>query len=303
MPTSKVPNAGTTPNRDSTLPPAAHGDLANAERPTAHPFHVFCFLSASGGQGKTTSAEACVLAAMIAGRAVRILSADNQKRLERKFGAIVRSIALPTRKALDDDDMALLRAFGPLFEAIRASKSDHADVVVDTAATWHSSVLSMAAEAHLDDRITKAGGVLSFCVIATAQPDAMGQLIETSEIAATHLPAARLVWVLNERFGPIDPARFDWTQVDIEPARAAAMRKRAISVRIPRLQDTVWQPLDQAGFDMRKALLASPETLAPLWETPRGPIDATAAEVVQGRLGDWVSAIIGAFQRLIENAA
>jgi MinD-like ATPase involved in chromosome partitioning or flagellar assembly len=165
-------------------------------------------LSANGGQGKTFFAELITLILQAAGYEVQVFSADVQRRLIAKLDAVV-TLDTDLIDVAADDPLALLRAFSPLSRGIARSVEKGGCVVLDTAATWDLPTLKYIRDMRLDQVVTESGGQLLITLVTTSNLDAMRAMTASTEIIRTALPMARVLWILNERVGPVFPPDFD----------------------------------------------------------------------------------------------
>ncbi len=218
-----------------------------------------------------------------------------------KLGAErVQRLDIDVFNMFEDDPLVLLRTFSPVLAATDLCSTDGADLVVDTAATWHGVTLRWSAEVKYDEVVADKGGRLNVMVVTTAQRDGLRMLVETTEAARIALPDARLIWVANDRNGEVDFDRIEWEAVGIDPERATALRTLVSVARIPRLHDDIWQPLDRSGLSMQAAVEKDASDLRTCWPDRNGkPLDRVSAQAVQRKVVVWVSAILGQFSAVL----
>ncbi len=264
-------------------------------------FEASLILSGAGAQGKSLTAEALVLTSLAGQRSVRAISADVQEKLALKLGPDrVASIDIDVLNMFEDDPLVLLRTFSPVLDATDLCSADGADLVMDTAATWHRVTLRWSAEVNFDKFVAAKGGRLNVLLVSTAQRDGLRMLIETTEAARIALPDARLIWVANDRNGDVDFDRIEWEAVGIDPERANALREFVSVARIPRLHDDIWQPLDRSGLSMQAAVEKDASDLRTCWPDRNGkPLDRVSAQAVQRKVVVWVGAILQQFSAVL----
>jgi hypothetical protein len=252
-------------------------------------------LSAIGGQGKTFFAELITLILQAAGYEVQVFSADVQRRLIAKLDAVV-TLDTDLINVTADDPLALLRAFSPLSRGIARSVEKGGCVVLDTAATWDLPTLKYLRDMRLDQVVTESGGQLLITLVTTSNLDAMRAMTASTEIIRTALPTARILWILNERVGPVFPPDFDATLLGLDSQRLAEMRASLTEIVLPRMDDRLWQPVDRTpGLNLVKVVTADPADLAKLWVDRAGnPLDPLSAAVVQRRVATWIAGMMEA---------
>jgi hypothetical protein len=261
----------------------------------AERWHLIAILSAIGGQGKTFVSELMTLLLQIAGREVHVFSADVQRRLSAKLGDKVIVLDTDLLEATTDDPLALLRAFSPLSQGVAQSVKDRSSIVLDTAATWDVPAIKYLRDLQLDRVVADADGELLVMLVTTSNRDAMRAMISSTEKVRLVLPLARIVWVLNERVGPVFPPDFDAGLLDLNPQQFADMRATVTEVILPRMDDRIWQPVDRAGLNLVEFVAADPATLAELWIDHAGKrLDPLSAAVVQRRVAAWIAALMEA---------
>jgi hypothetical protein len=262
-------------------------------------WHVIVVLSAIGGQGKTFFAELIALILQAAGYEVHVFSADVQRRLTAKLDAVV---TLDTDLTDADDPLALLRAFSPFSQAVtRAAQRRGGSILLDTAATFDVPTIKIMRDLQIDQIVAEGGGQLLITLVTTSNLDAMRNMISSTEIVRATLPLARIVWVLNERVGPVFPPDFDARLLSLEPQQLAKMRAGVTEIVLPRMDDRLWQPVDRApGLNLVKVVTADPASLAKLWVDRAGnPLDPLSAAVVQRRLAAWIAGMMEAASQAV----
>jgi hypothetical protein len=261
-------------------------------------WYVIVALSAIGGQGKTFFAELIALILQAAGYEVQVFSADVQRRLMAKLDAVV---TLDTDLIDVDDPLALLRAFSPFSQAVTRSAQSGGSIVLDTAATFDVPTIKIMRDLQIDQIVGEGGGQLLITLVTTSNRDAMRNMISSTEIVRAALPLARIVWVLNERVGPVFPPDFDARLVSLEPQQLAKMRAGVTEIVLPRMDDRLWQPVDRApGLNLVKVVTADPASLAELWVDRAGnSLDPLSAAVVQRRLATWIAGMMEAASQAV----
>jgi hypothetical protein len=267
----------------------------SAKEFTAAGWYLFVVLSAIGGQGKTLFAELIALLLQAAGYEVQVFSADVQRRLSAKLGDNVTTIDTDLLDATADDPLALLRAFSPFSQAVTRSGEGSGGIVLDTAATWDVPTIKYMRDLRLDQTVAESGGQLLIALVSTSNRDAMRAMITTTDTVRALFPQARILWILNERVGPVFPPGFDAGLLGLEPQQLARMRAGVTEIVLPRMDDRLWQPVDRAGINLVDVVTADPAMLARLWVDNAGnQLDSLAAAVVQRRVAAWIAVMMEA---------
>jgi hypothetical protein len=232
------------------------------------------------------------------GYEVQVFSADVQRRLMAKLDAVV---TLDTDLIDADDPLALLRAFSPFSQAVTRSAQSGGSIVLDTAATFDVPTIKIMRDLQIDQIVGEGGGQLLVTLVTTSNRDAMRTMISSTEIVRAALPLARIVWVLNERVGPVFPPDFDARLLSLEPQQLAKMRAGVTEIVLPRMDDRLWQPVDRApGLNLVKLVTADPASLPRLWLDRAGnPLDPLSAAVVQRRLATWIAGMMEAASQAV----
>jgi hypothetical protein len=252
--------------------------------------YVIVVVASVGGQGKTLVAELVTVLLRSLGHKVQVFSADVQSKLAAKLRDVVNLDIGALDLASADDPMALLRCLAPFSEAVAGSAQDPHTIVLDTAATWDSTILRYLRDVRLDECVTSAGGQLILAFVTTSNGDAMRSMVTSTVFAREALPKAKVAWFLNERLGPAMPADFDPHLGDLQPKQFAKMRADIAEIRLPRMHDRIWQPVDRKALDFLKVVTADPADLARLWVEHDGrALDRLSAAVVQRQIAAWVA--------------
>ncbi len=251
------------------------------------------FLSSCGGQGKTLAAELFTLFLQATGQDVQVFSADVQQKLSSKVGGQVITIDTDLLDEAAEDPLVTLRAFAPLSQAVARSAKNGSSILLDTAATWDTATIRYLHDMRFDRLVADAGGELVLVLVTTANPDAIRAMVSSTEKIRETLPSARVVWILNEHFGPVT---FNAGLLGLRPAQLAEMRATVTEVVFPRMNDLLWQPVDRAGMNMVDFVAADPATLAGFWLDGAGNSldDPATLRVVQRRIAAWIGGLMEA---------
>lgn len=249
-------------------------------------------LSSVGGMGKSLSAEMMALYLKSTSANVQVFSADVQNRLAEKLGSdCVQTIDVDLLDAANDDPLALIKAFAPFTKAVTMAPATGSSIVLDTKAGDDIMILRLMHALQLDRVVADSGGELIVAFVATSNRDAIRALVDGTEKARSVLPAARIVWIQNERTGTVFGPQFDPSSLDIDPIKFAQMRSSVTEFVIARLDDRIWQPVEHAGLNMVQFVQAKPKDLAHLWSDRAGePLDPLAAALIQRRVSAWIAA-------------
>jgi cellulose biosynthesis protein BcsQ len=95
-------------------------------------WNLFVILSGRGGVGKTLLSMLLTVALMLRERTPRIIEADLQRRLRLLFPERVTTIDIDQVEALENDPLAVARAFAAIPQAAReAALATGVDVILD----------------------------------------------------------------------------------------------------------------------------------------------------------------------------
>lgn len=203
---------------------------------------MFVILSGRGGVGKTLLAMLLTVALLIQNRTPRIVDADLQKRLQFLFPDYVTSVDIDQFEALEQDPLALARAFAAVPQAARAAAASVCtDVIVDTAATWHAAVIKYCAEIRLPETVKKLNGELVFLVPLTADADAILLAVDTAQKIEQLLPGAELVFVIN---GHPQVPRFDLLALQSVQGELKRLFANHSQILLPAIHEKFWGNLN-----------------------------------------------------------
>lgn len=255
-------------------------------------------MASVGAQGKSLVAEAVSLALQLQGLRVRVFSADVQHRLKRKLGACVENLDIDLLAATEDDPLAMLRAYSAFSAAIGPGPEPRPSVVLDTAATWDKPTLRYLHALGFDRQVVAAEGLPILVLVTTSNLDAVKSMIEMTRKVREALPLAKLVWVLNERHGPVF-AHLDYEWLGFSAEYVQELRASVTEVTIRRMDERLWVPVDRAGFSMRSFVETDAAALAHFWPHQGKLLDPGSAAVVKGKIADWIGSVMEAAQEAI----
>ncbi len=136
--------------------------------------------------------------------------------------------------------------------------------------------------------------------MTTSNLDAVRAMVHSTAKVRDVLPQARIVWLLNERLGPIFPANFEAALVGLTAGRFAELRAGVTEITFPRMTDQLWQPIDRAGLNLVDFVKADPASLAKYWVDNAGNrLDASSAAVVQRRISGWIAKLMEAASQAV----
>lgn len=223
---------------------------------------LFVIVSGRGGVGKSLISMLLAVALLLRGREPRIIEADLQRRLEFLFPERTSTIAIDQLEALaEGDPLALTKAFSLIPRAAReVAAQGSADLIVDSAATWHRPIIRYSTEVGLFNTVARLDGQLVFIVPVTADADAVLLAVETAEQIEQMMPQATIVFVLNAHPQPV---RFDIPAVKTvygaERVNALLARHRQITLRA--IPDRIWGNFERAGMSVLDVSTADPKDL------------------------------------------
>lgn len=247
-------------------------------------WRAFIICGGRGGIGKTLLAMLMTVVLLKIGRRPRLLQADIQQRLEKLFPDLTTTISIDQLEALADDPLALVKAFSEISRAARLCAAENRDLVVDTAATWHTQTIRYCAEARLPGKIAALGGKLTFLLPVTADADSVSLAVDTALKIEQLLPSAELVFVLNDH-----PER---VVIDLEAVKAQygeAEIKRLLQetpqIRLPKISQKIWGNFERANLSAIDVIAADVQELTAIADA-----DVDTTEVMQDRIGAWLNA-------------
>ncbi len=247
-------------------------------------WRAFIICGGRGGIGKTLLAMLMAVVLLKIDRRPRLLQADIQQRLEKLFPDLTTTISIDQIEALADDPLALVKAFSEIPRAARLCAAENRDLVVDTAATWHTQTIRYCAEARLPGKIAALGGKLTFLLPVTADVDSVVLAVDTALKIEQLLPSAELVFVLNDH-----PER---VVIDLEAVKAQygeAEIKRLLQVnrqiRLPKISQKIWGRFERANLSVIDVIATDVQTLTAIADA-----DVDTTEVMQDRISAWLNA-------------
>jgi hypothetical protein len=253
---------------------------------------MFVILSGRGGVGKTLLAALLTVALLLQKRSPRIVEADLQKRLQLLFPGRVTIIDIDRLEALEEDPLALARVFAAIPQAAReAASAIGADVILDTAATWHLPIIKYASEIQLPEQVMALNGELVFLVPLTADADAILLAIDTAQKIEQLLPKAELVFVRNEY---PQPPRFDLPALLNVQDELKRLFRDHRQIRLPAIHEKIWGNFERAGMSVLDVSAAAPSDLI---DVAKADVDTVV--LMQGRVEAWMNSFIEEVQPLL----
>jgi len=254
---------------------------------------MFVILSGRGGVGKTLLAMLLTVALLIRNRTPRIIEADLQKRLDLLFPDRVTTIDIDQLEALEEDPLALARVFAAIPQAAReAGAASCADVIVDTAATWHQPIIKYAAEIRLAETVKQSDGALVFLVPFTADADAILLAVDTAQKIEQLHPKTELVFVINEH--PQKP-RFDLPALKSVQNELKRLFTDHRQIRLQAIHEKIWGNFERANLSVLDVSIADP---ADLIDVAKADVDTVA--MMQGRVEAWTNTVFKEFEPLLD---
>jgi hypothetical protein len=255
---------------------------------------VAIVLASVGAQGKSTAAETFTHALRLMGHDVKVFSADVQRKLKRKLGGCVEELSIDLLEETEDDPLALLRAFSKFAAATGEGPRDRASVVLDTAATWDKTTIRYLHDLEFDRRVTEAGGIPIIALVTTSNTDAIKSMLELTPAIQKAMPLACVVWVLNERHGPVF-ANPDYEVLGFDAAAIQQMRSTVTEVTFPKMDERLWTPVDRAGMSMMKFIDTDAAVLSKFWPSRQGKVlDPSSAAIVKRDISNWIGQLLEA---------
>lgn len=202
--------------------------------------------SDKGGIGKSFVSALVADLTEIGGQDFRIIQIDEQDRLPMLFGDKVATVAPARLDDLRRDPGAIVTAFDPLYAAIEQALRDRKLLIVDIGGPQQFLVEEYCGLVDLDADLTEAGALVTWLVLATAEPEAMRGAVRTAKAIERVLPSAKRKIILNGRDGdfkfyPGSPADRVWRE-GLEPLCRAVG-----ALKLPAIAPGSWLPFEAAG--------------------------------------------------------
>jgi hypothetical protein len=247
---------------------------------------LFIIVAGRGGIGKTLLASLLTTALLKLGRPPLLVQADIQRRLDSLFPDLTTTINIDKLEELEQNPLALVRAFAAIPTTMRICAADGRDEIVDSAATWHTPIVRYCAEVRLAEKVASLHGRLVFLVPTTADTDSLLLAIETAQMIETLVPMAQLVLVLNAHPTPVT---FDVPDVMKKFGKSELQRllKAHRQIVLPAISPAIWGVFERANLSAMDVIAADPKDLMTV---VRADIDTV--EIMQGRVEKWLNAFI-----------
>ena len=236
-----------------------------------------------GGVGKTLLAAMLAAYLLRLGRPPLLIEADVQRRLHALYPALTVPVNINCWEEMQQDPLALARAFARIPEVARVCAAAGRDQLVDTAATWHTPIIEYCAEINLAQLVQDLGGRLVFLLPITADLDSMNLMIGTIRMIEALLPAAKIVPVRNayqgvpEIWSPALVEKFGQTELK-------RISKKHPAIAFPAISPIIWGPFERANLSVIDVIAGDPKKLMAITKTDQ---DTTA--IMQCRIADWAN--------------
>lgn len=244
---------------------------------------MYLIVAGRGGIGKTLLAVLLATLLLRLNRPPLLLQADIQRRLDALYPDLTSTISIDKLDELANDPLALVRAFSAIPARMRECAAAARDLIVDTAATWHSPIIRYAAEIRLAEKTAALKGQLTFMVPTTADVDSMALAIETLRMIERLVPTSRTFVIMNCYPEPPD---FEVPALQKHFGRNEVQRllKRHAQIKLPPISPKIWGQFERANLTPLDVIAAEP---AELTEVAGDNVDTV--EVMQGRVAAWLN--------------
>ncbi len=247
---------------------------------------LFIIVAGRGGIGKTLLAALLTTALLKLGRPPLLVQADIQRRLDSLFPDLTTTINIDKLEELEQNPLALVRAFATIPTTMRICAAGERDEIVDTAATWHAPIVRYCAEVRLAEKVAALRGRLVFLVPTTADTDSLLLAVETAQMIETLVPVAQLVLVLNAYPTPVT---FDVPDVIKQFGKSELQRllKKHRQIILPAISPAIWGVFERANLNPMDVVAADPKELMSIAKA-----DIDTVEIMQARVERWLNDFI-----------
>jgi len=246
-------------------------------------------LNEKGGTGKTTVSTVLVDHLLSTGSATQILDCDTQPDEKKRsslsaiFSAAQRIDIGVSPDALQAKPSLAISHWDGLFELAK-----NAPILADFGANVAQSLLYWLDDSDIGPRLAKAGAVIDFVIVVTAQPDAVGDALALIQQLRAIIPATscRLFVALNEGHGDFD----SYADSDEMSAFTALVEAGELALLVvPKCTSEIWRDVERRRITALGATKMAADDLQALLGTPEG-------ETVRGRkaLAKWHKAVVEA---------
>jgi len=258
-------------------------ELSSQPLMDAAPFwRCFTILAGRGGIGKTLTAMLLTVALLQKKRKPKILQADIQTRLQALFPDFTVNIDIDQLENMENDPLALARAFSAIPRTVRECARDRSDLVIDTAATWHLQVIRYAAEIGLGRKIADLGGQLTFLLPVSADIDAISLAFDTARKIEEVISPAEIVFIKNEYPAPVD-FNLDAVRSAYGEGEIRRLLDRHRQIRLAAINRQIWGPFERANLSALDVISAEPDMLTSITDS-----DIDTVELMQARVETWM---------------
>lgn len=243
---------------------------------------LLIIVGGKGGIGKSLLATLLATIFGTFGNPPLLVQADMQKRLEELFPETI-TIDINALENIDDDQLALVRAFSPIPASMRICAANRRDQIVDVAATWHKPIIRYCAEIDLARQVAELGGKLVILCPTTADSDSLALTIETVQMVERLVSAAEIVFVRNNY-----PARVAFNVPELVKLFGKSELKRILEAHhhmtIPAINPSIWGKFERAGLNPAEVIDAEAASLMSIADA-----DVDTVHVMQGRVERWLN--------------
>lgn len=247
---------------------------------------LLIIVGGKGGIGKTLLATLLTTTFIASGRPPLLVQADLQRRLDAHFPELTATIDINALENIDEDPLALVRAFALIPKTMRVCAEGNRDQVVDVAATWHKPIIRYAAEIGLAEKVAALGGKLVFLCPTTADSDSLALSVETAQMIEALVPVAQIVFVRNDY-----PAPVTFDAPDLIRRFGKTDLRRILGdhhhMALPAISPSIWGKFERAALSPVDVVNADPGDLISI-----AGADVDTVELMQHRVEKWLNEFI-----------